>query len=233
MKLYRIKTISEADFGCEGTPENRNTQVAVLLEGSLGSEKWIHQDDAYLYEKEINESDIVSISEEGLLEKRFGLRGVTDEDAEAVIEIEQICFPPHEACTPKSMKERVENAPECFQVLVDVKEKRVVGFINGVATDEEKFQDKFFTDISEHNPEGKYVMICGVDVLPEYEGRGLAGLMMNGYKESMKRLGKQKLILTNLQRLTHFYEKMGFVDLGIADSSWGGEEWHEMEYEIK
>ncbi len=233
MKLYRIKRITEADFGCEGTPENRNTQVAVLLEGSLGSEKWIHQDDAYLYEKGIDENDIVSISEEGILERHFSLRKVSDDDENAVVEIEQICFPPNEACSPKSMKERVENAAQYFQVLVDVKENRIAGFINGVATEEDKFQDKFFTDISEHNPKGKNVMICGVDVLPQYEGQGLAGLMMNGYKESMKRLGKRKLILTNLQRLTHFYEKMGFVDLGIADSSWGGEEWHEMEYEIK
>jgi hypothetical protein len=26
------------------------------------------------------------------------------------------------------------------------------------------------------------------------------------------------------------YEKMGFTDRGIADSSWGGEQWHEMIY---
>jgi hypothetical protein len=24
------------------------------------------------------------------------------------------------------------------------------------------------------------------------------------------------------------YEKMGFIDRGIANSTWGGEEWHEM-----
>jgi hypothetical protein len=28
------------------------------------------------------------------------------------------------------------------------------------------------------------------------------------------------------------YEKMGFVDRGISNSTWGGEEWHEMNYWI-
>jgi hypothetical protein len=28
------------------------------------------------------------------------------------------------------------------------------------------------------------------------------------------------------------YEKMGFADKGIADSTWGGEEWHEMTYQL-
>ncbi len=233
MKYYRIKTITEADYGCEGTPENQKTQVAVLLEGSHGSEKWKNQDDSYLYENGIGENDIVSVSEEGVLEKRFCFRSVSKEDIDKVIHIEQVCFPPNEACSAKQMKERVENAAEFFQLLVDVKNETIAGFINGVCTMEDKFKDEFFTDISTHNVGGKNVMICGVDVLPQYEGRGLAGLMMNGYKARMKRMGKEKLVLTNLHRLTHFYEKMGFKDLGIADSSWGGEEWHEMEFYIK
>jgi hypothetical protein len=29
------------------------------------------------------------------------------------------------------------------------------------------------------------------------------------------------------------YEKMGFLDRGIANSTWGGEEWHEMSYRIE
>jgi hypothetical protein len=28
------------------------------------------------------------------------------------------------------------------------------------------------------------------------------------------------------------YEKMGFVDRGISNSTWGGEEWHEMNLNI-
>jgi hypothetical protein len=37
------------------------------------------------------------------------------------------------------------------------------------------------------------------------------------------------LILTCLKSKV----KMGFVDREIADSTWGGEEWHEMSYRIE
>lgn len=29
------------------------------------------------------------------------------------------------------------------------------------------------------------------------------------------------------------YKKMGFADLGIANSTWGNEQWHEMRYVIE
>ena len=29
------------------------------------------------------------------------------------------------------------------------------------------------------------------------------------------------------------YEKFGFMDQGIANSTWGGEEWHEMGYTLQ
>ena len=37
----------------------------------------------------------------------------------------------------------------------------------GLATDEEIFRDEIFMDASLHNPEGKTVMLLGLDVLPE------------------------------------------------------------------
>jgi hypothetical protein len=41
------------------------------------------------------------------------------------------------------------------------------------------------------------------------------------------------LILTCLKSKVKMYEKMGFVDRGIANSTWGGEEWHEMSYRME
>ena len=50
----------------------------------------------------------------------------------------------------------------------------MAGFLNGLATDDEILKDEFFTDASLHNPEGKNVMLLGLDVLPEYRSQGLA-----------------------------------------------------------
>jgi hypothetical protein len=41
------------------------------------------------------------------------------------------------------------------------------------------------------------------------------------------------LILTCLKAKVKMYKKMGFDDRGIANSTWGGEEWHEMTYMIE
>ena len=35
-------------------------------------------------------------------------------------------------------------------------------------------------------------------------------------------------MLTCLESKVEMYKKLGFVDQGMADSTWGGEAWHEM-----
>ena len=106
------------------------------------------------------------------LQERFEFRNVKAEEADQAIEIENICFPPNEACSPKSMTERVSRAQETFLVAVDKETGKIAGFLNGIATDEEAFRDEFFTDITLHNRKGKNIMLLGLDVLPEYRGQG-------------------------------------------------------------
>ena len=58
-------------------------------------------------------------------------------------------------------------------VAVDKETGKVAGFLNGVATDEAVFRDEFFTDSTLHNPEGKNVMLLGLDVFRSIATRGL------------------------------------------------------------
>ena len=53
---------------------------------------------------------------------------VKAEEADQAIEIENICFPPNEACSPKSMTERVSRAQETFLVAVDRETGKIAGF---------------------------------------------------------------------------------------------------------
>ena len=155
-------------------------------------------------------------------------REIQSEEMEQAICIEEICFPPNEACSPKSMRERVMAAPEFFLVAVDENTGRIAGFLNGLATDETQFRDAFFTDVRLHDPHGKSVMLLGLDVLPEYRGKGLASEIVRQYAERERSRGRQALILTCLEEKVPMYLHMGFTDNGIANSAWGGEEWHEM-----
>lgn len=164
------------------------------------------------------------------MEERFEFRDIKPEEAAAAVLIEQICFPPNEACSEKHMKERIAAAPDFFLAAVERESGKLAGFFNGLATDETSFRDEFFTDITLHKPEGGTVMMLGLDVLPEYQGQGLGRALAERYVQRERERGRKLLLLTCLKEKVKMYEKFGWKDRGIANSVWGGEEWHEMSY---
>lgn len=167
------------------------------------------------------------------INERFEFRNILASEAEEANVIEQICFPPHEACTRERILERVAAAPELFMVAVDRETGKIAGFLNGVSTDETKFRDEFFTDISLYKPDGQSVMLVGLDVLPVYRMQGLARAIVDEYIRRERKKERKYLFLTCLDEKVKMYEKFGFIDKGIANSTWGGEVWHEMVYNIE
>lgn len=166
------------------------------------------------------------------LHERFEFRNIRQEEALQAAEIEHICFPPNEACSEKMMIERVAKAPEYFLVACDREKGKIAGFLNGLATDEGVFRDEFFTDARLHRPDGANIMLLGLDVLPVYRRQGLASELMRQYLSYQRKNGKQRILLTCLEAKVEMYRKMGFLDDGIAQSSWGGEVWHQMSCRI-
>lgn len=160
--------------------------------------------------------------------QKFEFRNIRPEETDQAVMIEQICFPPNEACSEEHMRERIEKAPELFLVAEEKESGKIAGFLNGLSTNEETFRDEFFTDADLYEPEGKNVMLLGLDVLPEYRGQGLARELVGQYRMRERKNGREVLILTCLQAKVEMYKRMGFCDRGIANSSWGGEQWHEM-----
>lgn len=163
---------------------------------------------------------------------KFEFRSIREDEAKQAVRIEHICFPPNEACSEKNMIERIAKAPELFFVAIDKETGKIAGFLNGLSTNEEIFRDEFFIDANLYNPDGKNVMLLGLDVLPEYRGQGLAREIVQQYGKREEKNGRSKLILTCLDAKVEMYKKMGFVDDGIANSTWGGEEWHQMTWVI-
>lgn len=166
-----------------------------------------------------------------ILEK-FEFRNIKQSEKEQAVAIEQICFPPNEACSEKNMIERIEASQELFLVAVDKETRRIAGFLNGIATDECRFRDEFFTDAGLHDPKGRNIMLLGLDVLPEYRRQGLGRELVSQYLQTERERGRKEVFLTCLKSKVEMYKKFGFVDRGISDSIWGGEEWHEMSYII-
>ena len=111
---------------------------------------------------------------------------------------------------------------------VDKSTGKLAGFLNGLSTDEYAFRDEFFTDASLYNPDGKNIMLLGLDVLPEYRKQGLGRELMYHYLRKEREKGRSIVFLTCLRSKVKMYTKMGFSDRGLSASNWGGEEWHEM-----
>ena len=83
------------------------------------------------------------------LSEKYEFRSIRKDEADQATEIEQICFPPAETISRKDIIDRVEKIPELFLVAEDRETGKLAGYLTGLATDEEVFQDKFFTDAEE------------------------------------------------------------------------------------
>lgn len=154
------------------------------------------------------------------------IRNANIKDLDRITEIEEICFPCSEAASKNSFEGRLTDYPNHFWVLEDNGE--IVSFINGLVTDKEHLEDEMYSDSSMHNEKGAWQMIFGVDTIPEYRGRGCAGLLIKNMIEIAKKENRKGLVLTCKDHLVNYYLKFGFIDEGISESNHGGVIWHEM-----
>lgn len=180
-------------------------------------------------DKKAGKEALSRLSDKSLYE-RFIFRNIRQEEAEQAAIIEDICFPPNEACSREMMFTRIAKAPEMFFVAEDRQTGKIAGFLSGLSTDEDSFRDEFFSDADLYNPNGRNIMLLGLNVLPDYRGQGLARELMYQYLCRMREKNRHIVILTCLPAKVEMYQKMGFRDEGVSNSAWGGEQWHEMRY---
>ncbi|MFI3237687.1 MAG: GNAT family N-acetyltransferase [Lachnospiraceae bacterium] len=160
----------------------------------------------------------------------FCVRQATLEDVAVISEIEAICFPAAEAASYKSFKERMQVFLECFLVLES--EGKVVGAINGMVVNENKITDILFEDASLHCPDGKWQSVFGLIVLPEYQRRGGAGMLLKAFEVKAREDARVGCILTCKERLISYYGKYGYENIGVSQSVHGGAIWYDMVLEF-
>lgn len=154
------------------------------------------------------------------------IRSAKLEDLEEINRIEKICFPIAEAASKEALKERIQAFENCFYVAQ--KDHQLVGFINGCISDHDTIQDEAYERVDDHNPMGKYQMVFGLDVLPNYQHQGIAQKLMNHFIESAKSRGQLGMVLTCKKELIGFYEQFGFINHGQSVSTHGNVIWYDM-----
>lgn len=160
------------------------------------------------------------------MENLYLIRAVRPEDLAQVADVEKRCFPEAEAASLESFRQRIQAFPESF--LVAEEKERIIGFINGCVTDQRTIRDEMFSDVSCHQPKGKYQAIFGLDVIPEHRRRGVAASLMEQLISEAREKGRKGLILTCKERLIPYYERLGYRNLGVSRSVHGGAVWYDM-----
>ncbi len=154
------------------------------------------------------------------------IRTASMEDLDAVTAIEAACFPAAEAAGREDFAARLAAYPGHFWLLEE--DGRIVSFITGMVSDEPIRRDEMYSDASLHDEGGAWQMIFGVNTLPEYRRRGLAGLVMERVIADARAQGRKGCVLTCKEGLAHYYEKFGYVNEGLSDSTHGGAVWYDM-----
>lgn len=156
----------------------------------------------------------------------MNIRTATMADLDALTAIEAACFPAAEAAPRAAFEKRLAVYPDHFWVLED--EGKIVSFVNGMVTDEEKLRDEMYENAALHTESGAWQMIFGVNTLPACRRRGLAELLLRRCIDDARTQGRRGVVLTCKDKFVHYYEKFGFVSEGVSQSTHGGAVWYDM-----
>lgn len=156
----------------------------------------------------------------------MNIRNAVLDDLQRLVEVEKRCFPEAEAATEDDFKKRLRTYPNHFWILED--DKKIVGFVNGMVTDESKLRDEMYENADLHNENGDWQMIFGVNTIPQYRRQGCAEMMIKRVISDSKEQGRKGLVLTCKDKLIHYYEKFGFKNEGVSASTHGGVIWYDM-----
>lgn len=158
--------------------------------------------------------------------KSMNIRKATPADLDAVAAVEAECFPAAEAATKAQFRKRLGAYGGHFLLLWD--ESQLVGFIDGMVTEEKDLTDAMYEDASFHREDGSWQMIFGLNTIPARRRQGLAAQLMRAFIEEARQEHRLGVVLTCKDRLIHYYAKFGFQDEGISGSEHGGVVWHQM-----
>ena len=159
------------------------------------------------------------------------IRKAQPQDVQYAAQVESVCFPAAEAASPKAIAERIAAFSDHFWMLWDG--QTPVGFINGMVTDTPHLEDEMYENTALHNENGAWQMVFGLDVVPEYQHKGYASMLMRHLIDRAKQEKRSGVVLTCKETLIGFYEQFGFVCEGVSESQHGGVCWYEMRLTLK
>lgn len=158
------------------------------------------------------------------------IRNATQEDLDAISQVEAECFPPAEAATKEEFAKRLAYYGSHFWLMFDG--DKLIAFVDGFVTDEADLTDEMYEKAEMHHENGDWQMIFGVNTIPAYRKKGYAGELIKRAIADAREQGRKGLVLTCKDRLIPYYAKFGFVNEGVSESVHGNVVWNQMPVDL-
>lgn len=148
------------------------------------------------------------------------------EDLDRCAAVEAACFPPQQAASRSSIRDRIAAYPEYF--LVGELEGVIVGYAMGPVIDAPTIADEMFADASCHSPGNPYQSVFSLAVHPDFQRRGYGRVLLNALIGQARRDGRRAVVLTCREAKLAYYRSFGFENRGVSASVHGGVVWYDM-----
>ena len=151
---------------------------------------------------------------------------LADLDAITAIELEN--FGPEEALSREILEIHIQKLTTSF--LVAERGGQMLGYLEGPIRPERHLVDQSFTsevkDYS-HLP-NHYISLTSLSISKNAQNMGLGRSLLDAMKEIAIRDQRLGINLTCHDYLVAYYEKHGFINEGVSQSTYAGEVWYDM-----
>lgn len=149
-------------------------------------------------------------------------------DLDAITTIEWENFGLEEALSREILEAHIQKLTTSF--LVAERDGQILGYLEGPVRPERHLVDQSFTSEVEDYSHliGHYISLTSLSIDKNAQNMGLGRSLLNAMKDIAIRDQRLGINLTCHDYLVAYYEKHGFINEGVSQSTYAGEVWYDM-----
>lgn len=154
-------------------------------------------------------------------------------DLAEILRIERENFSAEEAISEEVFRAHLAVIQTSF--LVAESEEGLLGYIEGPVTPYRHLKDQSFTAQLEDRSHraGGYISVTSLSVAKKAQALGVGSYLLQALKDLAQRDKREGINLTCHDYLIGYYEKQGFTNEGLSQSTYAGEVWYDMVWQIE
>ena len=149
-------------------------------------------------------------------------------DLDAITTIEWENFGPEEALSREILEAHIQKLTTSF--LVAERDGQISGYLEGPVRPERHLVDQSFTSEVEDYSRltDHYISLTSLSIDKNAQNMGLGRSLLNAMKDIAIRDQRLGINLICHDYLVAYYEKHGFINEGVSQSTYAGEVWYDM-----